>query len=60
MKVERAFRDGQGVQVGSTVATIAYDGLGRRIVMAIEHCADLPAGRQAGTAPTTTTTTVGG
>ena len=35
VKVQRAWRDGGGLQTGSTVGTIAYDGLNRRIVKAV-------------------------
>jgi hypothetical protein len=40
-KVKRAYRDSEGaLQNGSVVATMSYDGLGRRIVKAITNSAD--------------------
>ena len=42
--ITKAYRDDQGtLQTGSTVATLSYDGLGRRITKAIQNSADLDA-----------------
>jgi len=40
-KVERAYRlPGGSVSTGSTVQTLTYDGLGRRITKAVDNCGD--------------------
>ena len=39
--VAHAFRDGHGdLQAGSQIASLTYDGLGRRIVKAVSHSGD--------------------
>ena len=44
VKLERAYRNASDVlTTGSTVATMSYDALGRRIVKAIDNCGDFDA-----------------